>query len=694
MSFVYFIKLVLKNLLWLVLIPVIMAGSIFYFTRGEIKVYSSESVIYTGIASGYSLSGNNKADFFSTSNAFDNLLSLINSRETKQEVAISLLAKHLMVKKHDPAILSWWTFDQLRQQVPDSVRRIVVQPTLEETVAALHVYMGGKENNLVYSLINSANPVYSLNALENVKATRINNSDLIRITYQSSDAAVCKETLVLLEEEFMKKHRRLKEGQSESVVGYFETETHNAYTRLDEAEQRFMEFNKQNDIINYYEQTKAVAIEREDLYAKIHDLNMDNMASSKSLDKVNESIKGRLYQNEYGNAILKQREQLSDINSKIAVGEIIGKKDPNHQQQIDSLRNIAIQLDKRLQGSVNSLYMQSNTPNGIPTRNVLDEWLKTTLQVEQSKARLAVMDKRKVEFVDEYRKYAPLGATLKKIERQINVSEQEYLELLHGLNMAKLTQQNNELTTKLNVVDPPYLPLKPNASKRMVQVIVGFLVGFILVLAVILARALVNKTLQRPDKAVKLVGIPLLGIYPLLNANERFIAKSNLRLMQQLLSRIDGKKLPVTIGLVSIQNKEGKSTIVDLWHKELSNLNYKVEKQLWNNQAIFTTNKNSDIVLVEFPPLDNMVIKPGMLPQLDHTFLVCRANRIWGKIDKELLNIFSKTTGNHPALILNGVNTDFAEDYVGEVPKRRFFLRSFIKHLVKFEFGNKRNILK
>ena len=436
MSFVYFIKLLVRNLLWLLLIPAVMAGSIFYFTRGEIKKYSSESVIYTGIASGYSLSGNNKADFFSTSNAFDNLLSLINSRETRQEVVIRLLAGHLMIKKHDPALLSWWTFDQLKKLVPDSIRQVLVQPTLDRTVMALTQYMNNKENNLVYSIINSNHPIYSLNAMENIKAARINSSDLIKISYQSSDAVVCKQTLELLEEAFMRKHRKLKEGQSESVVDYFETETHNAFGRLDDAEQRFMQFNKQNDIINYYEQTKAVAVEKEDLYSKIHDLNMDKQASGKSLEKVNESIKGRLYQDEFGSAILKEREQLSAINSQIAVSEIIGKTAANHQGQMDSLRNVAAGLEKKLQGSVNNLYMQSNTPNGIPTRTVLDEWLKTSLQFEQSKARLAVMDKRKVEFVDEYRKYAPLGATLKKIERQINVSEQEYLELLHGLNTA------------------------------------------------------------------------------------------------------------------------------------------------------------------------------------------------------------------------------------------------------------------
>ena len=692
MSFVYFIKLLLRNLLWLIMVPVVMAGAIFHFTKNEVKVYSSESVIYTGIASGYSLSGSNKADYFATSNAFDNLLSLINSRDTKQEVAIALLANHLRMKNFDPSLMSAGSFAQLKKLVPDSVRQIVVKSTEAETVTALHKYMAGNEDNIIFNIINSDNPFYSINTLDNIKANRINSSDLIKIAYQCNDAVICKQTLELLEESFMRKHRMLKEGQSESVIDYFEKETHAAFIRLNEAEQTFMQFNKQNDIINYYEQTKAVATEKENLEAQNHNLEMDRMADTKTLETVNENIKGRLYQNEYGTAILNEKERLSDVNAKIAVGEMMGKGEVGHLQQLDSLRSLASTLDKKLQGSVNSLYLQTLTPNGIPTKTVLDEWLKSTLSVEQSKARLTAMDKRRAEFVEQYRKYAPLGATLKKIERQINVSEQEYLELLHGLNTAKLTQQNNELTTKLNVVDPPFLPLKANASKRMVLVVVGFLVGFVLVLIFVLAHALINKTLQRPDKACQATGLPLLGIYPILNANPQFVAKANLRLMQQLLSGITTSIKPVTIGLFSIQHGEGKSTMLKLWEKELTGLNYKVITLQWQ-EGIIPYTAGSDFVLIEFSPLDKTVIKPGYLPALDHSFLLCRANRIWASVDRLLLGSFIKTTGNRPSLILNGTSNDFAEEYVGEVPRKRSLVRSFIKKVFKFEFGNRKEIM-
>ena len=701
-----------------------MAASVYYFTRHEKKVYSSESTIYTGIASGYNLNGTTKADFYTTNNAFDNLLSLIESRETKLDVLINLLSEHISLEKYDSTILTWQAYDELQKLVPSDIKRQIVTSNFSDTRIMVANLVKKSNDNVLYKLIYSLNPYYSLEALKNIKSSRISDSDLIKISYETNDPYICKRTLELLEESFMRKNKILREGQTGSVVDYYENETKKAFSKLDSNEKTFLNFNKSNDIINYNEQTKAVATERSELYALNNNLEMDNSSSKSSLDKVNESIKGRnnLFSN--GSDIVKEREKLSNVYNKIALSELMN---PNggSKKQVDSLKIVVQKTESNLKNSLDKLYSDSNTPNGIPTKSVLDEWLKTTLAYEQSKAKLGVIGKRKKEFDQEYKRFAPLGATLKKIERQISVSEQEYLELLHGLNMAKLTQQNTELTSKLNVVDLPYLPLKPNASKRMNLVIVGFITGFILILAFILANALINKTLLEPSRARKMVDAHLLGIYPLLNGdNADFIKRANLRLVQEILAIVDIHKKPVTIGLLSIQSGEGKTTIINLLEEELLGLHYSVEKQLLiSNSSDHLTNylpitikepirkaygismPNSfedflaekgnkhrnikDFILIEFPSLEDIIIKPSLFPQLSSSILLCRANRAWSKVDKNILSSFIKTTGNKPQFILNGVETDFAAEYIGKVPKKG---NSFFKKIVKFNFKSQKKI--
>lgn len=693
MSIVQLLKLLLRNWKMLLLVPLVLGISVYYFTRNQKKVFLSETVVYTGIASGYSINGNNSADFFQTSNAFDNLLTIINSRETKEEVAISLLSSHLYLSKHDPNLLGWDAFAEIHELVPENIRRQLIKPGLEATRDAVATYMKTSENNLVYNIINSDNPYYSIKALQGIQALRINSSDLIKVSYETNDAAICKNTLELLVDIFMKKHRLLREGQTGSVIAFFEREVKAAFNRLDSCEQIFLDFNKKNEIINYYEQTKAVAGEKENLYALNHNLEMERNANAKAVDKVNNDLKGRNYQDIYGRNVIQEREKLADLYSKISLNNVFSRGgEDNQRRMIDSLQRATGPLEQNLQKSISNLSTQLNTPKGIPVKSVLDEWVKSTLNFEESKARLTIMDKRKKEFTEEYRKFAPLGAMLKKIERQIGVAEQEYLELLHGLSLARLTQQNNELTSKLTIVDPPYLPLKPNASKRMLLVIVGAFAGFVIVLGTLLANFLMNRTLQQPDKAFKKIGIPLLGIYPVINNNDNFLRKATLRIMQQLLSKLSIDKTPVVIGVISNQSGEGKSILIESWKKEMSILNYNVQAIKWSQGSYVNIDEKAHVVFIEIPPLENIVLTKQSLPALHKTIIVCRANRIWTKIDTDLLDIYSKTTETKPLLVLNGVSVDNAEEFIGEVPKKRSFMRSLIKKLAKLEFGNQKSL--
>lgn len=96
-----------------------------------------------------------------------------------------------------------------------------------------------------------------------------------------------------------------------------------------------------------------------------------------------------------------------------------------------------------------------------------------------------------------------------------------------------------------------------------------------------------------------------------------------------------------------------------------------------------------DFILIEFPSLEDIIIKPGLFPQLSSSILLCRANRAWSKVDKNILSSFVKTTGNKPQFILNGVETDFAAEHIGKVPKKG---NSFLKKVVKFNSKNQKKI--
>jgi hypothetical protein len=73
------------------------------------------------------------------------------------------------------------------------------------------------------------------------------------------------------------------------------------------------------------------------------------------------------------------------------------------------------------------------------------------------------MDQQNKRFTDQYATMHLQELLLKRIEREISVSEQGYLELLHGLNLAKIKSKDNELSSDLKLSTRLFYPLsQPN----------------------------------------------------------------------------------------------------------------------------------------------------------------------------------------------------------------------------------------
>ena len=97
MSLIEFIQLIIRNKKWVLYFPLIVGLGVFVLTRNTPHTYTSEMVIYTGIASGFNPDNDfeNKIDFHAVNSRFDNLINIIGSRETQKNIGIKLLAHFL-----------------------------------------------------------------------------------------------------------------------------------------------------------------------------------------------------------------------------------------------------------------------------------------------------------------------------------------------------------------------------------------------------------------------------------------------------------------------------------------------------------------------------------------------------------------------------------------------------------------------
>ena len=574
MNIIEILRLLGKHIVLLLVIPLIMAILVIYLTRNPSYKYSSETILYTGIASGSSVEMDKSFSYFANNTAFDNLINVIKSRETQQEVAIRLLSQHLMLAGYDPRYISRQSFLRLQNITPAYIKNMVVKhnrkgprnaasPTgkrttgnanstpgnnmpddtsaqnqtfsfvtldtakvarmmpasidpddFEQTVNILSAYMASNDTNFIYKLLNYNDPHYSISALSSINVQRIGSSDLVKVAYVANEPGICQQTLAFLTDVCIKNYKNFKENRSDAVVKYFEFQVKQATGRLKVAEDKLLKFNEDNNIINYYEQSKAVANVKEGLDVEFHNKRIKLAGSQAALTRIEEKLGTQQQIQLKSSVILDQRNRLASINYQISTIESIRNSDTIDDKNLASLKEQSAKLKEEIKNSVNELYSYNNSVNGLPVNSLLEDWITNAIDYEETKAGLTVLGERIKEFQKQYAIYAPAGANLKRIEREISVSEQEFLEILHGLNLAKLKMQDAELSSSIKTIDPPFFPLSPNPTKRSLLVLVAAIVGFILVLGTILAMEYLDETLKNPKRASKVLHLAMAGVFP------------------------------------------------------------------------------------------------------------------------------------------------------------------------------------
>ncbi|MFT6731331.1 MAG: succinoglycan biosynthesis transport protein ExoP [Glaciecola sp.] len=613
MTIIDFVRLILKHLILLIVVPLLLACMVILLTMNPTFKYSSQTTLYTGLASGSSIEMDKTFNYQATNTAFDNLINIIESRETQEEVAIRLLAMHIMLPEANPKYISKPLYDELINKIPADLYKYVEKgknlsagseevieydntlfpPEInrnnyEKTVRNLTLLMKSSNNNFVYELLNyGEDKHYSLKAISTVDAARISNSDLMKLTYTTDDPGICQQTLAIYNQVCTNNYKFIKENRSDDVVKYFQGELEKARQKLNKAEDKLLEFNKGANIINYYEQSKAVAVVKEEMEVLFRAKKAELAGIQAATKRLEEKLKIQDAIQEQSDKVLEKKKQLGNLTFKIAItqSEIGSKNNKEVAIKLVELKKQTENLTNDIKKSVDKLYSYQNTLDGLPVSKVLPDWMNNVVATENLKATIKTMDSQGNDFQEKYAKYAPAGATMKRIEREISVAEQGYLEILHGLNLAKLKLQDSEMSSNIKSIDEPFFPLSPNPTKRTILIIAAGILGGILTLAIIFVMEYFDNTLKNSAKASKIIGVPALGMMPKMildpgNINLPFIQQRLIEIITQNIIQYvrsnPSDKLVKSIIVFSTQKMEGKTVLASNIAKTLKQEGKKV----------------------------------------------------------------------------------------------------------------------
>ncbi|MCK9451187.1 MAG: LysM peptidoglycan-binding domain-containing protein [Bacteroidales bacterium] len=604
----------------------------------------------------------------------------------------------------------------------------VLEDDFFKTIQNFTNYYNSSDTNFIYELLHyDQHPHYSIASIQQLQIYRINNSDLVRLIYTSDDPGICQQTLKIIAQTFVKNYKALKENQTDLVVAYFKRQVDSADQQLQAAEDRLLKFNKKNNIINYAEQTKYIAAQKEDLDLYYQNEQVRMAQASASLRELETKLTRRDSIYLKSDMINQKRKQFADISEKILINEIAEDYNQLISDEIGRLRKESDRLRDEIKLYVDQLYLYSHSTQGVPISSLLEEWLKNALIYEEAKASLVVLSRRKMDFVRTYQRFAPLGAMLKRIEREITVAEQSYHELLRSLNLAKMRQQNLKMATNIRIVDPPYFPLNARASKAKYLVVAAFLIGFFMVAFIILILEYFDASLRNPERVAENVKLKLAGAYPYVGSNIQM--KNMVRISNRLIEMIiQNLKLQLTHNAVypaqkpyfilffSTQDNTGKTFLshkiankLRTYGEKVMILNYSSDNQLATDDGDFNMdypysikdsfvkasslkdlidrnilrreNYTYDYIFLEIPSIIYNDYPLELMHDIDASIMVLKGNNKWNKADKSALEMLESVLREKPMVVLNEAEDYAVEELISgiKVKKTSAFQKNFKK---------------
>lgn len=461
--FHYIFRAIFRIKWWLLILPLLFALLAIYMTRNLDRRYKTDITIYTGVISSYGSDpgeSNASSNWNVLNNSIQNIINTINSKETLKRLSLQLYAR-LMIHgdpNKDNVYISAKHYKELLAITPQDVRVLIDKSSEENTVRNLEKYEKPDRNNFVYGLFNWNHPYFSYGALqENIKISRIDNSDILQVNYQANDPGIAYQTLEVLSKVFSIEYTNLQFGSTNNVIRYFEAELARLGSELRGQEDSLTMYNVENRVINYDKQTEAIAVLDKEYELRYQDVVFAFNSAQAALKQLESGMDANMRSIKNNSEFLSRMNHIADLNYDISKIKTLGNDSINRQQggELNSLSNELNKQEKEFRTFMDQYSSEKYTRNGYPNANYVKQWVEELLKFKSAEAELNVGKNFKQELDQKYTQYSPIGSVLKRKERSINFSEQSYLSILTSLNAARLRLKSLEMNSAtLKVINP------------------------------------------------------------------------------------------------------------------------------------------------------------------------------------------------------------------------------------------------
>jgi uncharacterized protein involved in exopolysaccharide biosynthesis len=351
---------------------------------------------------------------------------------------------------------------------------------------------------------------------KNLEIVPIKKSSLILVHYRDRDPVLAAQVVKSLIDHFEAKHVQLY--QTGGAYKLFHSETATRRDRLRQSEEALQDFQQAAKIADSGRQKEQSLIRLADFEASLKATEADIEATHEKIAVLENQLAAQPKRIAAETRIV-QNEALSSIKAKLMELEVERSElqtifKPGYSQLHDIDRKI--QQAKRIIANESATHIQEQSTQNNPIYQTLES------DLLQAKTTLASLEGRKRELqqqVHDYRqasqRFSELEIEVERLKREVRVNEEAYLAYVKREEAARFADaMDRHRIANISVAEPAYVPLKPVAPRKKLNVLLALVLGSSAGLAMASLAEYLDHTFQTREEVERHLGLPVLASIP------------------------------------------------------------------------------------------------------------------------------------------------------------------------------------
>ncbi|WP_439582823.1 exopolysaccharide transport family protein [Dyadobacter bucti] len=561
-EFLQFLRLLQRNKVTLILVPLITVIVCFFLVKKLPDVYESHARIATGLVDKTDQIVTTQRDEQDSqiSRKFESLIQAMRLKKTLDQVSYKLLLNDLKGVKDS----TWREPVKELSEMSKSDKSKAIALLTQKYKAKEELFLWKPFENRINKILDDMG--YSANALrEKLVIYRTGTGDFIDIEFEGDDPAFTAYVINTLSNEFISFNSSRIVGNNRKTIEFLQNFMMQKLDALNARMNTLKNYKIQNRVLNLNEQAKSIYGQMADFETRQQMAERDIIAYSAAIKNIDNKFNPA--DREYfesaltslNQSIVASKTNLRLLNEKYVQSNF----DPKLKAGVDSVRT---QLVTQI-AAASDKYIYSPMAS---KQDLVTQKLTMEISLELSKNSVSSIKNELKRLNKKFDGLVPNEAKIQEYETGIDIASKEYIEALQRYNEASL---EFSFPVYLRLIERA-MPGEVQASKKMVLVILSGVISFTFCVFVFFILFYLDKSIRYPLQLANATERPVLGYLNVLDKTSSLSLSGmnssdgkSMRLYKNLVRSIryelDNEKAdPKIIAVTSLSEDVGKTSLV------------------------------------------------------------------------------------------------------------------------------------